>query len=193
MHKAMIKAAALDLFKKVSFSKTAIKDIAQACNLGKGTIYLYFESKDAILLAIVDDRLAVLEQEYRAQFADPSLSREQKLATFLDILIDEYFSIKDLLFGTFENVETRMLRDIFQRFDSLRPWFVRFLQRLCEGDACGSTTSDGLLGRFNDYIDLVVGRFILYTIRNDWSNREGLRQIVKPLSLTLFRNMIERG
>ena len=192
MHKPAIKVAALALFKKVSFSKTAIKDIAAACDLGKGTIYLYFESKDAILLSIVDDHLTILESEYRERFADPRIDRLTKLATFLDILIDEYFTLKDLLFGNFENVETRMLRDIFQKFDSYRPWFVRFLQRLCEGESYGAKDPTELMLRFNDYIDLVVGRFILYTIRNDWSNREGLRQTVKPLALSLYKNMVEK-
>src|SRR5579859_336766 len=54
--------AALDLFAKKGFSETTVEDITEAADVGKGTFFNYFPSKDHILLAFSDMQLAKLEQ-----------------------------------------------------------------------------------------------------------------------------------
>ena len=49
-----ILVAAWEPIRKYGFDKTTIADIASAAHIAKGTIYLYFHSKDEIMLALVE-------------------------------------------------------------------------------------------------------------------------------------------
>jgi AcrR family transcriptional regulator len=54
--------AALKLFAEKGFSETSVEDITESADLGKGTFFNYFPSKDHILLAFGEMQLAKLEQ-----------------------------------------------------------------------------------------------------------------------------------
>lgn len=53
--------AALDLFARKGFPETTVEDITEAADVGKGTFFNYFPSKDHILLAFGEMQLAKLE------------------------------------------------------------------------------------------------------------------------------------
>jgi AcrR family transcriptional regulator len=53
--------AALDLFAKHGFADTTVEDITNAADVGKGTFFNYFPSKDHILLAFAEMQLSKLE------------------------------------------------------------------------------------------------------------------------------------
>lgn len=53
--------SALDLFAKKGFSETTVEDITNAADVGKGTFFNYFPSKDHILLAFGEMQLGKLE------------------------------------------------------------------------------------------------------------------------------------
>src|SRR5882672_1312442 len=53
--------AALSLFAKKGFFETTVEDITEAADVGKGTFFNYFPSKDHILLAFSEMQLARLE------------------------------------------------------------------------------------------------------------------------------------
>jgi AcrR family transcriptional regulator len=52
--------AALDLFAKKGFAETTVEDITNAADVGKGTFFNYFPSKDHILLAFGEMQLEKL-------------------------------------------------------------------------------------------------------------------------------------
>ena len=54
--------SALRLFAQKGFAETTVEDITEAADVGKGTFFNYFPSKDHILLAFSDMQLAKLEQ-----------------------------------------------------------------------------------------------------------------------------------
>jgi len=54
--------AALDLFAKEGFAETTVEDITNAADVGKGTFFNYFPSKDHILLAFGEMQLGRLRQ-----------------------------------------------------------------------------------------------------------------------------------
>jgi AcrR family transcriptional regulator len=54
--------SALHLFAQKGFAETTVEDITEAADVGKGTFFNYFPSKDHILLAFSDMQLAKLEQ-----------------------------------------------------------------------------------------------------------------------------------
>ncbi|MDP9146159.1 MAG: TetR/AcrR family transcriptional regulator [Acidobacteriota bacterium] len=53
--------AALDLFAARGFADTTVQDITNAADVGKGTFFNYFPSKDHILLAFAEMQLAKLQ------------------------------------------------------------------------------------------------------------------------------------
>jgi len=52
--------AALDLFAKQGFAETTVEDITNAADVGKGTFFNYFPSKDHILLAFAEMQIGKL-------------------------------------------------------------------------------------------------------------------------------------
>jgi AcrR family transcriptional regulator len=68
-----IQAAALDVFAAKGFSAARLDDIAAAAGIAKGTIYLYFKSKDELFEAIVKSTIGVtLSQVEQAVAASPA-------------------------------------------------------------------------------------------------------------------------
>jgi AcrR family transcriptional regulator len=53
--------SALDLFAKKGFTETTVEDITEAADVGKGTFFNYFPSKDHILLAFGEMQLGKLD------------------------------------------------------------------------------------------------------------------------------------
>ncbi|MBI1260694.1 MAG: TetR family transcriptional regulator [Rhizobiales bacterium] len=49
----LIISAALDLFRHYGYRRTAMEDIARAAGVAKGTLYLYFRSKEDLFAALV--------------------------------------------------------------------------------------------------------------------------------------------
>lgn len=52
--KAQIISAAEDVFTQKGFNEARMDDIAEETGLSKGTLYLYFKSKDDLIIAILD-------------------------------------------------------------------------------------------------------------------------------------------
>ena len=67
--------AALALFTEKGFSATRMLDVAQQAGISKGTLYLYFESKEAIFIAVVQEMITPRLDEFEQllkQFVGPS-------------------------------------------------------------------------------------------------------------------------
>lgn len=60
---SQIITAAEDVFTKKGFDEARMDDIAEETGLSKGTLYLYFKSKDDLIIAILD---RMFQREFRA-------------------------------------------------------------------------------------------------------------------------------
>src|SRR5881296_2447868 len=74
--------AALQLFAQKGFLETTVEDITEAADVGKGTFFNYFPSKDHILLAFSDMQLAKLEQSINGL-----VTSQQPLREFMRSLV----------------------------------------------------------------------------------------------------------
>jgi AcrR family transcriptional regulator len=83
--------AALRLFAERGFAATKLEDVASAAGIGKGTIYLYFSTKEDLFRAVV--RLAVLPnlEAAVALAADP----ERSAADTLRLLAERFLEVLD--------------------------------------------------------------------------------------------------
>lgn len=77
--KQRILEAAARLFAENGFHRTSTRDIAEAADVGEGTIYNYFENKDGLLMALMNSLAAL--QERQAVFDE---SFEQNIYAFFE-------------------------------------------------------------------------------------------------------------
>jgi AcrR family transcriptional regulator len=72
-----IVAAALDVFVERGFAATKLADVARRAGVTKGTVYLYFESKEALFKAVVRQTLLpVIAQAEEVAQSFPGTARE---------------------------------------------------------------------------------------------------------------------
>lgn len=79
----LILDAALELFRQYGYRRTSMEDIAQAANVAKGTLYIYFKSKDELFEALARRLSAQIEQDLQAVLAR-DLCFEDKVLELLD-------------------------------------------------------------------------------------------------------------
>ncbi len=81
-NKAEIVATALDTFREKGYYNTAMSDLAAACGLQKGSFYHYFNSKEAIMEAVLG---LVKEQLLSEVFviADENLPAKERMSKML--------------------------------------------------------------------------------------------------------------
>src|SRR2546430_14421123 len=65
--------AAIQLFMQQGFFNTTIEQIAEIADVGKGTFFNYFESKEHLLLRLTELQEAILRQSVAAAEAAPSV------------------------------------------------------------------------------------------------------------------------
>ena len=80
--------SALELFALKGFANTTVEDITEAADVGKGTFFNYFPSKEHILLAFGEMQLAKLESAI-AEARDSHISTEQFLRALPERMTQE--------------------------------------------------------------------------------------------------------
>lgn len=129
--------AAQRLFLKQGVAATTIQQITSAADLGKGTFYLYFSSKENVLAALGDrygqERLVKIKSAV-AEERDDNWSG--KLAAWGKACIFGYLDsieLHDVLFygsrpptreGLVDNIEIDHLQDLLQAGAGARAWFL---------------------------------------------------------------------
>jgi AcrR family transcriptional regulator len=81
--------AAKILFSRYGLKKTSIEEIAQHAGLGKGTVYLYFKSKDEIFSVMANGFATEFEQALDDALATPTTPTE-KLRAFITTRVGFY-------------------------------------------------------------------------------------------------------
>jgi TetR/AcrR family transcriptional repressor of uid operon len=61
--------SAIECFSKYGFDRSRMDDIAQTADLSKGTLYLYFRSKEDLFYAICENNLKVIKEQLSRIFA----------------------------------------------------------------------------------------------------------------------------
>jgi AcrR family transcriptional regulator len=83
---AEILGAARRLFARRGYAAANIEEIAEAAGIAKGTIYLYFPSKEAIFAGVLESDLETLTTE-TIDAMSPAATLEDRLRAFLDVRV----------------------------------------------------------------------------------------------------------
>lgn len=104
--RAEILEAALGLFSSKGFHDTTMDEVANAAGVAKGTIYLYFQSKEHLLLALKRDFMQGLTDAVANIVADAIERLEGGQSTdYRDIIDDIFHSVVDYHTSRREAVE----------------------------------------------------------------------------------------
>lgn len=83
--KEKIVQAAITTFSKYGYDKTRMDDIAKSANLGKGTLYLYFKSKEELFYDISENSIKELKEQLSKLF-----SKKEDLVQDAEKFYDQY-------------------------------------------------------------------------------------------------------
>src|SRR5210317_506405 len=81
--KSQILDAAMETFTEKGFHKTRMSDIAESSGLSKGSLYWYFDSKDAIIHKLID-RVFEFEIKDLAALLTDDRSAEERLYIYTE-------------------------------------------------------------------------------------------------------------
>lgn len=133
-----ILAAARDLFFEHGIHRTTVDDVAARAEVAKGTVYLYFESKETILAHLLLEGLEALGESLEAAFGEaaphPAETRLRRIsAAYLDFFQNEqeYFRLM-MAFdrGQFQDaVQVEVYQQILLRSVRGLRWVVRSIEQ----------------------------------------------------------------
>jgi AcrR family transcriptional regulator len=129
-----ILTAAIKVFGKKGFAATCVGDVADAAKMAKGTVYLYFESKEEIYATAV--RLAIERlQAHSAEQVQPAAGVRERLAVAISVRMEfwhEQLNLYRLLLTVGREPQHKR-----QTHELLRAGHAYFLGILKEGVAAG--------------------------------------------------------
>jgi AcrR family transcriptional regulator len=125
--KAQILEAARGIFSKRGFHKTRMSDIAEESGLSKGALYLYFESKDAIILGLLEK---LFEPEIRdfQNLINDDRSAEEKLLVYAERAAEDIQKTMNWMPLTYEFFAMAFRRDRIKK--SLSMFYQRNMELL---------------------------------------------------------------
>ena len=88
--------AGLKLFANESYQAVTMDRVAEAARVAKGTLYLYFQSKEDLYLGILTDGLETLSRTYQST-VDPHADVKVRLRRAIALSIEFYDERRDLL------------------------------------------------------------------------------------------------
>jgi TetR/AcrR family fatty acid metabolism transcriptional regulator len=139
--RAAILRAAIDVFAGRGFFNSQVADVARAAGVAAGTVYLYFRSKDDILVSIFERTVREAIEEGRASVA-PLTGAVDKLRAIARMHLERMGRDRNL--AIVFQVELRQSTKFMERFSStgLREYLGLIREVLIEGQAAGSFRSD---------------------------------------------------
>src|SRR5512146_1921013 len=94
--KSQIINAAEEVFTRKGFEEARMDDIAEETGLSKGTLYLYFKSKDDLILSILD-RIFQLDFRRLEKLNQPDMSAREVLLSLIEVIAQDAARIRRLL------------------------------------------------------------------------------------------------
>lgn len=93
--------AAINVFARLGFGKARMEDLAEEAGVSKGTLYLYFDGKDSIIQAIMEN-LVVRELDSAREIARTDGPASEKLLAFTQVMREDLRRIEPFIGLYFE-------------------------------------------------------------------------------------------
>jgi AcrR family transcriptional regulator len=129
--RAQIISTAIELFSRHGIADVTVDHIADVADIGKGTIYNYFQAKEDILVAYMVD----IERQVQARIPDFTSSKKP-----LDSILTEFIQFQFSLKKRYHAFVCVFMGQMFARTEEFRPYMMEMqraidppLQKLFEG------------------------------------------------------------
>jgi len=182
--KEEIMLSAIRFFSEKSYFSTSVQEVAEDCGISKGTFYTYFDSKEELLIQVIDyGRLKLFQHTMNLDF-DPSLSAKEKLinkiATQFDIIVENK-SFIFMLLGTFIPQNNRVARLVDRIHLTTMNWYK---DRLSE--TYGSKV-DPYIWDFTLMLQAAIKEYIILAIKEDKNinSEKAVRFVVDRLEMLI--------
>ena len=185
----IIKVAA-KLFSKKSFHDVTMDDIADKVGVAKGTLYLYFSSKEKLYLEILEETFGSIESLLEKE-VEKSDTASNKLKKVLKIVFNFYREHMDVL-KIYSRDETHLIREHHELTEEWRDRRIKLYEKIIEkGIKEGSfKTNNTKLAAIMLY-GSVGSAIVFYDL--DKSPEEIAEEVFSEISSGLFHKGIENN
>lgn len=145
--------AAARFFASRPFHEVRLEDVARKASVGKGTLYVYFDSKETLYLSLVRDGFQQLVNRIRKQLAEGAPRTIDRLERVTNELVDFAFAFPDL----YRVMRTRILTPEDPELQAARVELSGLIERVLR---------DGIKrGEISDPHPSITTQFILSFVR----------------------------
>lgn len=130
--RASLLAAGEQLIHSRGFNGSGVKDFAAAAGVPKGSFYNYFASKDAFVVAVVEQYWLSIEAAYGTILRDTSLEPRERVVRFFRTMADDN-EVRDFTLGCLlGNMALELADGSAEMRRALAALFARWEDVLCE-------------------------------------------------------------
>lgn len=130
--RAHILRTALEVFAQNGYHQTRISDIIEAAGIARGTFYIYFESKSAIFLELLDTLLVQLRDTVVGVETGPSAPpvRDQLLATVTNVVrvVEDHQLLAQIILREAVGLDQDVDQKLTEFYGSLRAFISESLK-----------------------------------------------------------------
>jgi AcrR family transcriptional regulator len=179
LRREQILKIASELFSEKSYHDVTVDEIAGAAGVAKGTIYLYFPSKERLYLEILEDSFEAIESHLEKEIAkrDPA---PVKLKMVLRLIFEFYQMNLDVL-RILSRDETHLIREHFEFTEHWRLRRIKLYEKILEkGQREGSFRP--LNTRLTALIIFGLVRSVMFFYETDESAKEIAEDVFSVIS-----------
>jgi TetR/AcrR family fatty acid metabolism transcriptional regulator len=150
--RALILNAAIEVFAKKGFHQARVSDVARSAAVADGTIYLYFKSKDDLLISLFEEKMQEIVETFRLE-VNRELSARARLKRFVELHLNmtaEHPTLAEVL-----TVELRQSAKFMREYKA--PQFAAYLNLLGEIISFGQER-----GEISASVDPSIARRIIF-------------------------------
>lgn len=133
-HLTQVLRAAEKLFAKRGFYPTTIDDIAKEAKLAKGTIYLYFDSKEDLFFSVIEKKLGALLSKIEKGMKEPG-SAWQRINTTIGVhlkFLEENRDFFKIMQSFSEQLKEKLEKELKRRVVEKQSQYIKILSRLIQ-------------------------------------------------------------
>lgn len=150
--RALILNAAIEVFAKKGFHHARVSDVARYAEVADGTIYLYFKSKDDLLISLFEEKMQLIVETFREEVYREE-SAQLRLKRFVELHLNmtaEHPALAEVL-----TVELRQSSKFMREYKA--PQFAAYLNLLGEIITFGQER-----GEISSSVDPSIARRIIF-------------------------------
>ena len=132
--KEIILKAALRVFARKGYHKTTMTDVAEEAQLGRGTVYWHYKSKEELFFAMYESELAEMDK-YFEEIAVCNLSALEKIKKMIELTTDFYSRSEEfckIMLNVFGESSQTFQRDINSELQNIYQIYHQFIKGLLE-------------------------------------------------------------